>query len=72
MYYTYILISLNFPKTYVGRTIDLDKRVKEHNQGMSNFTRRFKQWKLLSFETFTSWEDSTKREKYFKSAAGRR
>ena len=72
MYYAYVLKSINFCKTYVGYTTDLGKRLKEHNSGMSKFTRRFKPWDLIYYECFLSLTEAIKREKYFKSAAGRR
>ena len=70
-YKTYILLSLKNNKTYVGHTNDLSNRLKEHNSGESDYTKRFKPWEILykgKFET----EESIIREKYFKTAAGRR
>jgi len=72
MFYVYVLKSINFFKTYVVRTSNLERRLREHNSGMGNFTRRYKPWKLFYFEKFDLWEEAFKREKYLKSAVGRR
>jgi len=72
MAFVYILKSVNFPKTYVGSTIDLEKRIKEHNQGQSNFTSRYNPWKLIYHEKLGNLKEARIRERYFKSATGRR
>jgi putative endonuclease len=68
----YILESLNYNKTYVGSTTDLARRLKEHNAGSHNFTKKYKPWKLLYKEDFQNISEARKREKYLKSPAGRR
>lgn len=69
---TYILISKIANKTYVGHTDNLNRRLLEHNKGKGVFSRRYATWKVLYKETFSTEVESIKREKYFKSAAGRR
>jgi putative endonuclease len=69
---TYILKSDLLNKTYVGHTDNLNRRLSEHNQGKSTFTKRYKPWVIIHKENFNNLEESIKREKYFKSAAGRR
>lgn len=54
-FYVYVLQSLRFPhQTYIGFTRDLKKRFKEHNDGGSTYTRRFKPWTLLYYEAFSN------------------
>lgn len=72
MAHVYILKSLNYKKTYVGSTSDLERRVNEHNTGQSFFTNRYKPWKLIYKEEFKDISDARKREKYFKTASGRK
>jgi len=72
MVYVYILKSIKYPKTYVGSTINFNKRFQEHNNGQSIFTKRYKPWKLVYKEKYKDLNDARAREKYFKSAAGRR
>ncbi len=71
-YVTYILLSKAANKTYVGYTNDFVRRLKEHNQGKSTFTKRYIPWVVLYNENYLLELDAIKREKYLKSAAGRR
>lgn len=72
MAYVYILKSINYPKTYTGSTTDLVRRIKEHNSERSLFSKRYAPWKLIYEEEFDTLEQARSREKYLKSAAGRR
>ena len=71
-YFVYILKSLQDGSYYKGYTQDLNKRLVEHNQGKSIYTSRKLPWKLLYSEAFTTKEEAIAREKYLKTAAGRR
>ena len=70
--YVYILKSEKVNKTYVGSTSDLNRRILEHNSGMSTFTKRHIPWKLVYSEECEDINLARKREHYFKSASGRR
>ena len=59
-------------KTYVGSTTDLIRRLKEHNNNQCLFTKRYSPWKIIHKEEFSDINDARKKEKYYKSAAGRR
>ena len=72
MYYVYILKSVNRNKTYVGSTKNVDRRLQDHNMGKSLFTSKFKPWKIILTEKAKSNSDARKREKFFKSGAGRK
>jgi putative endonuclease len=72
VYITYILISKSKIKTYVGHTGDLKRRLDQHNRGSGIFSSRYRPWEVLYKEEFIKEIDSIKREKYLKSAAGRR
>ena len=72
MVYLYILKSTYFPKTYVGISDNIQRRLAEHNRGFSKFTARYKPWKLIYKEEYENRSFAMKREKYFKSAVGRR
>jgi putative endonuclease len=49
MNYVYILYSVSLDKYYVGETLDLDKRIKEHNSSFyaKAFTKQVTDWKLF-------------------------
>ncbi|MCH7605081.1 GIY-YIG nuclease family protein [Patescibacteria group bacterium] len=72
MAYVYILKSINYPKTYIGSTIDLERRMNEHNTGASTFSKRYKPWKIVYQEKYKDITTARRREKYLKSAAGRK
>ena len=71
MFYVYALYSSKFNKIYVGQTIDLDKRLIEHNSGLSNYTKRFMPWKIIYTEKVETRTNAMKREKQLKSQKGR-
>jgi len=72
MYYAYIIKSLISDFYYKGHCQDLEKRIAQHNSGMTVSIRPFLPFKLVYFESFETKEEAIFREKYFKSAAGRR
>lgn len=72
MYFVYILKSCITNRTYTGYTEDVDKRLSEHNSGDSFYTRQYRPWSLIYKEIFSTKGDAIKREKYLKSAAGRK
>ena len=72
MFYVYIIISLNFQKTYVGFTSDIENRLIAHNHPKNKgWTKRFQPWTLLHYEKFENKEDAMKRELELKSGRGR-
>ena len=72
MYYTYVLLSLKDKKHYIGYTNDLKNRVKEHNNGQNESTKKRLPLKLIYYESCLNKFDALKREKYFKTGFGRR
>ncbi len=72
LWVVYILESEKNGKRYSGMTRDFEKRLSEHNTGKSKFTSTLMPWKLVYKEEVLGTENARKREKYFKSGAGRR
>ncbi len=68
----YILKSESRLITYVGSTTDINRRLQEHNSGKNTFTRRYIPWVVVYTEEFENLQTARKRERYLKSAAGRR
>ena len=62
MYCVYILKSLKDNSQYIGYTADLKKRIMEHNNGLSNYTKSKKPWELLYYEAFKNRVDAKDRE----------
>ncbi|MFL5742489.1 MAG: GIY-YIG nuclease family protein [Flavisolibacter sp.] len=72
MYYSYVLRSIYHDHLYKGHCNNLKKRITEHNSGMTRSIRAFIPYELVYFESFEEEAQAIAREKYFKSAAGRR
>ena len=53
-------------------TQDLVRRLAEHNAGKSKFTSGYSPWEVVYQETNSTTVEARAREKYFKTAAGRR
>jgi len=71
-YYIYILQSLKNNSLYIGYTLDLKKRFKEHNSGLSLATKPFIPYKLIFYEAFLNRIDAKNRETYLKGGYGRK
>jgi putative endonuclease len=52
--------------TYVGWTLDLDRRLGQHNSGTGARTTRGRNWVLLHSERFTNRKDAMSREWHLK------
>lgn len=71
MKYVYILKSVSDKdRRYVGLTSDLRQRFKEHNQGKSVHTARFRPWRLETYVAFSDYKRAQKFEKYLKHGSG--
>ena len=72
IYKVYILLSENYRKTYVGFSEDTLKRLETHNGGQVLSTKKYRPWRIVFEEEVVSYEEARKRERYYKSGAGRR
>ena len=71
-FYVYVLLSEADRNFYVGYTNNLSKRVDQHNQGKVNSTKNRVPLKLVYWEGCLNQQDATSREKYLKTAWGKR
>ena len=71
-FYTYILKSDKDNNLYVGYTKNLLKRIDEHNSGKVESTKKRTPLKLIYWEGCLSQQDAIRREKYLKTAWGKR
>ncbi|OGK59770.1 excinuclease ABC subunit C [Candidatus Roizmanbacteria bacterium RIFCSPLOWO2_02_FULL_40_13] len=71
MFYTYVLKSLKDKKLYVGWTLDLNKRIVEHDNGAVEATRNRLPVQLIYYEACTNKKKAISREKQLKSGFGR-
>ena len=72
MFYAYVISSRKALFLYKGHCEDLSERLKQHNSGMTESIRSYTPFDLVYFEEFLTRNEAIKREKYFKTAAGRR
>ncbi len=72
MYYAYVIKSLSHEYFYKGHCENLDLRLKQHNAGMTKSNIPYLPFELFYYEGFVTREEAIIREKYFKTAAGRR
>jgi putative endonuclease len=70
--YVYVLRSQKDGKFYVGYTINIQKRVKEHNSGKVRSTKERRPMKIIYGEGCINQKDTTRTEKYLKTAWGKR
>ncbi len=71
-YFAYVIYSDSHQRFYKGHCVDIDTRLKEHNSGKTKSIKAFIPFRLVYFEEFETREESIHREKYFKTAAGRK
>ena len=68
----YILFSEDYGKTYIGFTSNLIERFKSHNYlSKKGYTIKFRPWKVIYVEFFSTKSEALKREKHLKSGKGR-
>jgi putative endonuclease len=72
MFYAYVLKSTCHEFFYKGHCENLDDRLKQHNAGLTESIRPYIPFTLVYSEAFATRQEAIQREKYFKSAAGRR
>ncbi len=72
MWYTYILQSKKDLKHYTGISNDLRKRLWQHNNGMSTYTKGRGPFALIYYEACLNKDDALDREKYLKTGMGKR
>ncbi|MDP3740852.1 MAG: GIY-YIG nuclease family protein [bacterium] len=70
-HYVYVLESSSV-HLYVGTTIDLRKRLSEHNRGLVFSTKPYRPWRLIHYEAYINKSDALRREKYLKTSQGAR
>lgn len=70
-YYTYVLGSEKDKNFYIGYTKNLNKRLRQHNNGENVSTKNRQPLKLIYFEGHLNKKDALRREKYLKTNKGK-
>jgi putative endonuclease len=71
MYYVYAIRSTSANYIYVGMTNNLDRRLRQHNNGESRTTKPYRPFVLIYSEIAENRIAARKREKYLKSGIGK-
>ena len=71
-YYVYVLQSKKDLQFYTGYTKNITQRIKLHNEGKIKSTKSRIPLELVYWEGCLNQQDATKREKYLKTAWGKR
>ena len=71
MYDVYVLKSLINGRFYIGCTNNLARRLYEHNNGLSTYTKSTRPFKLVYQEEFSTLKFARRREKQLKGGQGR-
>ena len=71
MGFLYILKSEIDHRFYLGSTDNLERRVQEHNEGKSKYTRAFMPWKLVFSQEYSTLVNARKVEYWLKKQKSR-
>ncbi|MBT5503442.1 GIY-YIG nuclease family protein [Candidatus Falkowbacteria bacterium] len=72
MHKIYFLINQWRTKTYTGQTNNFEQRMQEHKNGKVKSTKNFDTFEAHILEEVDTLKAAIKREKYWKSCAGRK
>ncbi len=71
MYFVYILRSnKDSERLYIGLTKDINERLKEHNAGLSMYSKTYAPWELETYVSVRNKDTAEGLEKYLKSGSG--
>ena len=71
MWYVCVLKSNNSNYKYIGSTNELNRRVKEHNDGICKASSPYKPFGLIAYIAVENKEIAIKLEKYLKTGSGK-
>jgi len=72
MYYVYFLKSrIKANWIYVGSTDNIERRLKEHEKGLSSSTKPYLPVYLVGYVALLTEKSSRKLEEYFKTGSGK-
>lgn len=72
MPYLYILLNETGTRTYTGVSQDVDRRLKQHNEGRVKSSRPYRPYRVIYSKEFSTMSEARQEEQFFKSTTGRR
>ena len=70
-FYIYVLRSVEYSKTYLGMSENVDKKLLEYNSGKTRSTKPFRPWKLIYTECTGKTAEARRKEKHYMLTAGK-
>ncbi len=67
MFFVYILKSTKNDAYYIGCTNNTERRLVEHNKGISKYTKNARPWTLVYKESYKDLRTARKREREIKN-----
>ncbi len=67
----YVLSSLTKEYIYVGLSLNVERRIEEHQRGKESTTRPYRPFEVLTVELLPDRIEARKREKFLKSGVGK-
>ena len=72
MFTVYVFYSEKYDKIYIGYTSNIEQRLLSHNKlSQKGYTVKYRPWKIVYTEKFTTKKEALQREKELKSSRGR-
>ena len=71
MVYIYAIYSKKTKRIYVGQTENIERRLKEHNNGLTKSIKFYIPWNLFYYEKTKDRKEARKKELYYKSGCGK-
>ena len=71
MWYVYVLKSVNHPFIYIGYTLNIEKRLGEHNEGLNQSTKHSAPFIVEAYVAVRTEAKARELEKYFKTGSGK-
>jgi putative endonuclease len=71
MWFVYVLSSLKNKFIYIGSTNDLNRRLKQHNDGEVKSTKAYIPYKIITYIAVETEQQARKLEQYFKTGSGK-
>ncbi|MBT4277537.1 GIY-YIG nuclease family protein [Candidatus Falkowbacteria bacterium] len=68
--YEVYIIKSECGKLYTGMSENADIRLKNHNAGISKWTSKYQNWRMVYKESFPNYSEARKREIYLKKQKG--
>ncbi|WP_245558418.1 GIY-YIG nuclease family protein, partial [Fulvivirga imtechensis] len=71
-YHVYIIYSVTKDRYYIGQCEDLDKRISDHCNSRSGYTKGVSDWELKWSKTFVTRSEALQAERFLKKKKSRK